>query len=119
MVRCGKVWCGKIAEMTRGKVSLTSLEQEARDVLEELDIEYVSQYPTHSDFVIDFVVLDQKIAIEVDGTNWHSSKDAKMRDRFKDYQLRREGWIVIRLREKEKEKWKNFLLTIMDKKENK
>lgn len=98
--------------MTRGSVYLTSLEEQARDVIEELGIEYVSQYPTHSGFVIDFVILDQKIAIEVDGTNWHSSKEAKKRDRFKDYQLGREGWLVIRLKEEEKERWKDFLLSI-------
>ena len=113
MVRCGKVWCGKIAEMTRGKVSLTSLEQEARDVIEELDIEYVSQYPIHSGFVIDFAVLNQKIAIEVDGARWHSSKAAKKRDMFKNYQLGREGWLVIRLDEKEREKWKSLLLSVI------
>ena len=113
-VRLGRVWCGKVryGKMTRGSVHLTSLERQARDVLEELDIGYVSQYPIHSGFVIDFAVLDQKIAIEVDGTNWHSSKEAKKRDRFKDYQLGREGWLVIRL--KEKEKWKD-LLSIIDK----
>ena len=110
----GPVWSGMVGygKMTRGSVVLTSLERQAGDVLEELDIEYVSQYPTHSGFIIDFVILDQKIAIEVDGTNWHSSKEAKKRDRFKDYQLGREGWLVIRLKEEEKERWKDFLLSI-------
>ena len=84
--------------MTRGSIYLTSLEEQARDTLEELDIEYVSQYPTHSGFVIDFVVLDQKIAIEVDGARWHSSKAGKKRDMFKNYQLGREGWLVIRIK---------------------
>lgn len=109
-VRLGRVWYGK---MTRGSIFLTSLEEQARDTLEELDIEYVSQYPTRSGFVIDFAILDQKIAIEVDGTNWHSSKEAKKRDRFKDYQLGREGWLVVRLNEKEREKWKSLLLSVI------
>ena len=104
MVRYGK--------MTRGSIYLTSLEEQAKDVLEELDVAYIAQHPTHSGFIIDFAILDQKIAIEVDGTKWHSSKEAKKRDRFKDYQLRREGWLVIRLKEEEKERWKDFLLSI-------
>lgn len=107
MVRYGSVWYGK---MTRGSIYLTSLEEQARDVLEELGIEYVSQYPTHSGFIVDFALLDQKIAIEVDGKIWHNSKKSQKRDRFKDYQLGREGWKVIRLRESEKEKWKSLLL---------
>lgn len=99
--------------MTRGSINLTSLEEQARDVIEELGIEYVSQYPIHSGFIIDFAVLDQKIAIEVDGARWHSSKAAKKRDMFKNYQLGREGWLVIRLNEKEREKWKSLLLSVI------
>jgi len=53
--------------------------------------------------VIDFAVFKkgEKIAIEVDGERWHSSKKAKKRDRFKDYMLRREKWKVIRIKERE------------------
>ena len=99
--------------MTRGSIYLTSLEKRARDTLEELDIGYVSQYPIRSGFIIDFVLLKGKIAIEVDGAYWHSSKEAKKRDRFKDYQLKREGWKVIRIKEEEMDNLDSLLSSII------
>jgi len=84
-----------------GSLRLTSLERQVESILKELDIEYIPQYPTHSGFVLDFAIIDKKIAIEVDGKKWHSSKKAIRRDRFKDYQLKREGWRVIRIKEGE------------------
>lgn len=87
--------------MERNKLHYTNIEEKARDYLDGKGKKYEFQFPTRSGFVIDFAILDQKIAIEVDGTHWHSSKEARKRDRFKDYQLRREGWKVIRIKEEE------------------
>lgn len=72
--------------------------------------------PTRTGFVIDFAVVDKdrKIAIGIDGTKWHSSKKAQQRDRFKDYQLRREGWKLIRIKEDEINKMGEFLLSAME-----
>ena len=97
--------------MKRGSVYLTSLEKQVESILKELGIEYIAQYPVHSGFILDFAILDKKIAIEVDGEKWHNSKEAMKRDRFKDYQLKREGWKVIRI--KEKEISKDFLVRRM------
>ena len=52
-------------------------------------------------FVINFAILEKRVVIEVDGKRWYSSKEAKQRDRFKDYMLKREGWKVIRIKEEE------------------
>ena len=90
--------------MTRGSIYLTSLEKQVESVLKELDIEYIVQYPVHSGFILDFAILDRKIAIEVDGHKWHSSNEAMKRDIFKDYQLKREGWKVLRIKEEEMSK---------------
>ena len=87
--------------MERNKLHYTNIEEEVKDYLVRKNKSYVFQFPTRSGFVIDFAILDQKIAIEVDGTHWHSSKEAKKRDRFKDYMLKREGWKVIRIKEEE------------------
>ena len=87
--------------MTRGSVYLTSLEKQVENILKELGIEYIVQYSVHSGFILDFALLEQKIAIEVDGFKWHSSEKAMKRDRFKDYMLRREGWEVVRIKEEE------------------
>ena len=87
--------------MERNKLHYTNIEKEVRDYLKSKDIDYVFQFPTRTGFVIDFALLKERIAIEVDGTNWHSSKEAKKRDRFKDYMLKREGWQIIRIKEDE------------------
>ena len=98
--------------MSREDIHFTSLEKEVEDILNEIGIEYVSQYPTRSGFVIDFVIPDKKIAIEVDGEKWHSSKEAIKHDNFKDYMLKRKGWKIIRLKENERENWRILLSSI-------
>ena len=98
--------------MERNKLHYTNIEEKVRDYLDSKDIDYVFQYPTRTGFVIDFAILDQKIAIEVDGTHWHSSKKAKKRDRFKDYMLKREGWKVIRIKEEEVDSLDSLLSSI-------
>ena len=67
--------------------------------LTQLGIEFTEQYPTRSGYLLDFALIDKKIAIETDGHAWHSSQQQRKRDRFRDHILRREGWTVIRFRE--------------------
>lgn len=98
--------------MGREEIYQTSLEKETENILNELSVKYSSQYSVRSGFIIDFAVIDKKIAIEVDGEKWHSSKEAMKHDRFKDYMLKRKGWKVIRLKENEKENWKELLSSI-------
>lgn len=102
--------------MSRGEIRLTSLEKKAEEILDKMGIEYIPQYPTRTGFVIDFALLgkDRKVAIELDGTKWHSSKEAQQRDRFKDYQLRREGWKVIRIKEDEINKMEELLSSVIE-----
>lgn len=54
-------------------------------------------------FRIDLAIFlnNQKIAIECDNQKSHSSKAQKAKDRIKDYYLRRAGWKIIRLKEKD------------------
>jgi very-short-patch-repair endonuclease len=99
-------------KIERNKLHYTNIEEKVRDYLEKENKEYVFQLPTRTGFVIDFALLKQRIAIEVDGTNWHSSKEAKKRDRFKDYQLKREGWKVIRVKEEEIDNLDSLLSSI-------
>lgn len=101
--------------MKRSELRLTSLGKEAEEILDKMGIDYIPQYPTRTGFVIDFAVVseDRKIAIELDGTKWHSSKKAQQRDRFKDYQLRREGWKVIRIKEDEINKMEELLSSVI------
>lgn len=54
-------------------------------------------------FRIDLAIFqdDRKIAVECDNQKSHSSKAQKAKDRIKDYYLRRAGWQIIRLKEKD------------------
>ena len=94
------------------KLHITSLERIVKDYLDKNKIDYIFQFPTRTGFVIDFVILEQRIAIEVDGKKWHTSKEAKKRDKFKDYQLKREGWKVIRIKEEEIDNLDSLLSSI-------
>lgn len=91
------------------------MERKAEEILDSLNVEYIPQYSARTGFVIDFAILNngQKIAIEVDGEHWHTTKKQKQKDRFKDYMLKREGWKVIRIKElnfnEDMEKLKNML----------
>ena len=83
---------------------LTSLENAVKAILDELGLRYTPQLSTRTGFIIDFAVFcpgGRKVALEVDGEIWHSSDRAKKRDRFKDYQLKREGWEVLRIKGQE------------------
>ena len=84
--------------------SFTSLENAVKAILDELGLEYAPQLPTRTGFIVDFAVFcseGRKVALEVDGEVWHSNDRARKRDRFKDYQLKREGWEVLRIKEQE------------------
>lgn len=87
--------------MNREEIHITSLEKIVKEYLEKEGVDYVFQFPTRTGFVIDFVLLREKIAIEVDGKKWHSTEKIRKRNRFKDYQLSKEGWKVLRIKEEE------------------
>jgi very-short-patch-repair endonuclease len=47
-------------------------------------------------YIIDFALLNSKIALECDGENWHSSLDARKKDDRRDNELEEIGWKTIR-----------------------
>lgn len=91
----------------------TSLERIVKEYLDEHNVNYEPQFPTDTGFVIDFALLNQKVAIEVDGERWHSSKKALKKQRFRDYQLRRGGWSIIHILESEIENLDSLLSSII------
>lgn len=83
----------------------TKIEQITEKILQTKNIPYVKQkifYTLYDDIqvrmIADFVVED-KFVIECDGDYWHSSSEAKERDRLKNYCWNQMGYKVIRLRE--------------------
>lgn len=51
---------------------------------------------------IDFVLMkkNKRFAIEIDGAQWHTGEVQKKRDQERDYYLKNEGYIVIRIQAK-------------------
>lgn len=76
----------------------TGLEAEVELALKRLHVEYHSQHPTRTGFVLDFAVIDsdRRVAIEVDGP-MHDTSKSHSRDAFRTLLLKREGWRVVRI----------------------
>jgi len=70
------------------------------DALRELSFQFVSEYRIGR-YSCDFVIPSHKIVIEVDGTYWHSKPKRKQLDKIKDDFLSKQGWVVIRFKEKD------------------
>ena len=66
-------------------------------------------------YLIDFSILEKKIAIECDGKYWHNTERQKKSDKNKDEFLSLRGWIVIRFSEEEifKNLESNFELRVL------
>lgn len=50
-------------------------------------------------YVVDFAFPHARLAVECDGSYWHSLPGKPAKDRKKDGYLRKEGWTVLRLTE--------------------
>lgn len=74
----------------------SDIEKIMRQELERRKYRFEQFYPTRSGFELDFAFPELRIGIECDGERWHSSAEARRRDRFRDYILRRGGWVVYR-----------------------
>jgi very-short-patch-repair endonuclease len=73
------------------------LEKTIRIALDNIGINYI-QEAKMGRYSVDFLLVDHRIALEIDGVYWHS--DSK-RDKRKDKFLTRKGWNVIRITDKE------------------
>lgn len=79
----------------RQNYNRTDIEIIVEQILQELKIDYIPQYPISS-FVCDFFVKPRLI-IEADGVYWHSLPKNMERDLRKDKYLESKGFSVLRL----------------------
>lgn len=74
----------------------TKAEQALEPEIAKLGRIYRAQHPVFAaGVVVDFALLDQKIAIEVDGES-HRRKGAAEKDRARTLKLEKLGWVVVR-----------------------
>jgi very-short-patch-repair endonuclease len=70
----------------------TYIEQRMANLLDELSVEYIFQYPILR-YNADFAIPDLKIVIECDGEYWHKDKEADLK---RQKRIENEGWTVLR-----------------------
>ena len=99
--------------MNRKKRPMSNLEQRVADLLDDLKIDYEREvplkYPGSGFRYYDFCLYDHGVLIEVDGAYWHgerkkidySSLMAKKNDMTKNWLAKKNGYNLIRIKEKE------------------
>ena len=63
-------------------------------ILDSLGLEYEFQFPVRAGFILDFAFVDSLKDIEVDG---FYNQFRHKQDRFRDYILKRAGWMLLRI----------------------
>lgn len=95
------------------------IENKIKELLDRLNINYVEQFrinhpKLHKWYFIDFVMPNNRIAIECDGESWHSNID---KDKYRQSIIEYYGWKVLRFKGDEiinnLDKIKEKLLNIM------
>lgn len=105
--------------------SNTIIEKVLGEEMNKRGINFLAQYDLDDKFVCDFAIPKYKIVIECDGDYWHANPtiydlthlDIRQiknlnRDKFKNYYLRKKGWLILRFFESD---IKNSVSTCVDK----
>jgi very-short-patch-repair endonuclease len=88
-----------VAQLTTTADADSQLEIALGELLTRAGVPFVHHHLVHVDgrrFEIDFALPDEKIAIEVDGWQWHGTPDRFHRDRERDVLLQGDGWATLR-----------------------
>lgn len=76
----------------------TSIERALMTELDKQDVPYEHEYPV-TGWVLDFAFPDQHLAVEADGTYWHSLPNVIEKDARKDNSLAEMGWRILHFTE--------------------
>jgi len=102
----------KHAPRSRSNRPMSNLEQMVADMLDNLDIEYEREKSLafqNGYRYYDFHLIEYGVLIEVDGEYWHDTKGkpsyvimmAKKNDMIKNWMAKKEGYKLIRIKEKQ------------------
>ena len=98
--------------MNRKKRPMSDLEEMVADMLDNLKIEWDREIPLkylQGWRYYDFHLIEYGVLIEVDGSYWHGERDkpsyvtlmAKKNDMIKNWLAKKEGYKLIRIKEKQ------------------
>ena len=102
----------KYPPMNRAKREMSNLERMVADMLDDLKIEYEREKPLkylQGWRYFDFHLIEHGLLIEVDGAYWHGDNQkpsyvammAKKNDMIKNWLAKKEGYKLIRIKEKQ------------------
>ncbi len=97
MIKCGLNSTIKQHE----KMGLNKLELEGRGILKELGIRFNEQVLMFNKFLVDVLLKDKPIIIQWDGEYWHTKRENVLRDKSQDAYLKKCGYTIIRITDKE------------------
>jgi very-short-patch-repair endonuclease len=86
---------------------ISDIEGKIESVLKDMGIEYKREFVVKTKngkgYRLDFALFtgNKKIDIECDGEKWHSLKAQRIIDKKRDAELKKTGWTILRLKEKE------------------
>jgi len=83
------------------KKGLNKLELMGSRILRNIGIEFQEQVLMFGKFLVDIVIPSKKLIIQWDGEYWHSKKKNRDRDNSSDLYLRKCGYHVLRITDKE------------------
>lgn len=100
-IRADPAWIERNREhlqRVRPKRQPSGLERTVAAILDALGIAYQPQAPLGW-YHVDFLLLEQRVVLECDGTYWHGRPQQIEDDRRRDAWLNRHGYTVVRLKE--------------------
>jgi very-short-patch-repair endonuclease len=113
---CGRLWnretermragktcttrCASIKGYLSGEHKETGIELKLQELLVALDITYTTQKPLLGVTVAD-IFIEPNVAIFADGEYWHKGAMKEYKDGEKTRKLEKNGYVVLRLAEKE------------------
>ena len=79
----------------------TDIESAMADALRKNRIAFGEQIVMFDKFMVDFKLTNYPIIVQCDGVYWHSSPDAKRRDKGQDAYLVKAGYVVLRFTDRQ------------------
>ena len=96
----------KAAEVT-DLYDVAPIEKMIKKALNRKDVNFKSEYPVRLEnnlkYRLDFAIFCKKapLNIECDSLKWHSQKGQVFKDKLRDKRLKKLGWNILRLKERE------------------
>lgn len=85
----------------QNKKGLNRLELTGRKILQNIGIDFQEQVLMFNKFLVDVLISSKNLIIQWDGVYWHSKPERKMLDKSQDAYLKKCGYKVLRITDKQ------------------